>query len=249
LLATAWDDPDTIGVTLTGSRGAGIGDAESDYDLVWVLSDAAYDRRKERADSLDFFACTEGRRTVDGHYSCPRELHRLAANPGWWTAGYVSSRMLLDKSGEVTHALHAIATMPKETAHAQVETAYDGYLNGFYRSMKAARCGNELGARLQAAESLTYLARTLFSLDRRWPPYYDRLLHQLDTLGGQGWAPGELRERFLGILRTADPEQQAALEIKVAALLATRGFAHVLEAWDGEIERVRRVRQTSPNSM
>src|SRR5437868_3130260 len=104
LLTAASEDPETIGLILTGSRGAGVGDDESDYDLIWVLSDAAYERRKVRADSLDFFFYAEGRRTVDGHYSCPRELAHVATNPGWWTAGYVSSRVLLDETGHVTRA-------------------------------------------------------------------------------------------------------------------------------------------------
>lgn len=245
LMTTARNDPETMGLILTGSRGAGVGDDESDYDLIWVLSDAAYERRQKCADPLDFFSYADGRRTVDGHYSCPRELAHVATNPGWWTAGYATSRLLLDKTGDVTRALQAIATMPEETGRTEVETAYDGYLNCFYRSLKAARRGNELGARLQAAESLTCLARTLFALERRWPPYHDRLLSQLDTLKGQGWAPGELHERFLEILRTADPELQKELEITVEALMAARGFAHVVEAWDGEIERARAAQRST----
>src|SRR5262249_9561880 len=45
LLAAAAVDPEVEGLILSGSRGAGIHDAESDYDIEWVLTDAAYDRR------------------------------------------------------------------------------------------------------------------------------------------------------------------------------------------------------------
>jgi hypothetical protein len=34
--------------------------------------------------------------------------------------------------------------------------------------MKAARRGNELGMRLEAAESINYLVGALFSVERRW---------------------------------------------------------------------------------
>lgn len=44
LIDAARDDPSTIGLILHGSRGAGMGDEESDYDLIWVLTDHGFER-------------------------------------------------------------------------------------------------------------------------------------------------------------------------------------------------------------
>ena len=102
-----------------------------------------------------------------------------------------------------------------------------------YRSLKAWRRGDELGGRLQAADSAMHLLRTLFSLERRWPPYYDRLGTQLAALDAQGWPPGYLREALLGLVRTGDPTLQQELAARVEALMRARGYGQVIDAWDG----------------
>jgi hypothetical protein len=70
-------------------------------------------------------------------------------------------------------------------------------------------------------------------------PYLDRLEQQFHHLSGQGWPPGYLQETLLGLVTTGDPTRQQALEGRVEALLRERGYGHVWEAWDGQIERVR----------
>lgn len=238
IIRRANDDAETVGLILSGSRGPGLEDDESDYDLEWVLTDAAYERRFRDGGSAREKRVEDGA-LLDIGYTCPKELARIAQNPGWWTPGYVMARVLLDKSGEVGLALQAIGTMPEERAQRDAAGWYDAYLNAYYRSIKAWRRGNELGGRLQAAESLMHLIRTLFALERRWPPYHDRLVAQLHLLDAQGWPPGFLRSALLEILRTGSPEIQQRLEAQVETLMRTRSFGHVIDGWDGEIQRVR----------
>jgi hypothetical protein len=79
-----------------------------------------------------------------------------------------------------------------------------------YRSLKAWRRSNELGARLQAAESAMHLVRCLFALEQRWTPYHDRLDGQLDTLGvAQNWPPGYLKDALLRLVSTGAPRFSA----------------------------------------
>src|SRR2546423_2715309 len=158
LVAEAAADPETLGLLLSGSRGAGSADEHSDYDIVWVLTDAAYGRRGEpelvrRRDA--------GQPPVDLIYTCPANLARLAAEPSWQTFGYATARVLLDRTGELARALDLIATMPEEKARADAPAWFGAYLNAFYRSLKAWHRGDELGARLQAAESAMHLVRAL----------------------------------------------------------------------------------------
>jgi hypothetical protein len=115
---------------------------------------------------------------------------------------------------------------------------YDTYLNGFVRSARAWEKGDELGGRLHAAESLVYLVRALFGLERRWAPYHDRLRPELGALNSQGWEPGYLERSLLEIARTGDPRSQVELHDRVEPLMEERGIlAH--HFWNGQLERAK----------
>lgn len=243
LLEEARRDEETIALVLGGSRGAGLGDADSDDDLIIVLTDDAYDRRKQRGERLGGKTTLAGRsRADDLGYSCPRALAAAAARPDWRTYGLVASQVLLDKTGDVTRLLAALARVPVNKAQADAAGWFDAYLNAFYRSLKAWRRGNVRGAHLQAAESIAHLLQTLFFLEGQWPPYKDYLGAALERLHGQGWDLADFQETVLHILRTADPVRQQTLEGQVERLLRARGFGHVVDAWEGEIERVKSFR-------
>ena len=218
-------DPATVGVLLKGSPV----DAESDYDLVWILTDAACDRRDPlhvREPPLDIA------------YSSPQRLRDAAASPGWWSAGLARTRVLFDRSGEATELASALAEMTPELARAQTPEWFDGYLNSYYRSLKAWRRGDELAGRIEAAESVIWLVRTLFGLERRHAPYPNALARELPQLEPQGWPPGYLAEMLLEIVSTGSPTAQQELERRVETLLRERGYGYVVDGWEGEIERV-----------
>lgn len=246
ILKRARADHATLGVILSGSRGDDYGGEDSDYDLVVVVTDAEYERRRAKGDALREDSLeSDGRYLLTVRYTTPQTLAALAAKPNWQTYGYVASKLLFDRDGAVAAALREISTISEEKAHADAAGWFDAYLNAFYRSIKAWRRGNEVGARLHAAHSVDYLAKTLFSLDRRWPPYHDRLAHRLDDLTEQGWEPGYLAEIFLEILRMAHPAPQQALELRVEQLMRGRGFGSVLDAWGLDIEWVKSFRSPS----
>jgi hypothetical protein len=186
-------------VLLAGSRGAGIHDERSDYD-VYVLV------REERA------------RLKSGGLDVAHVTPQQAETIDWWTPGLVYARVLLDKAGDVPALLERLSA----AAAGDPLAHYDGYLNSFIRSTRARERGDELGARLHACESLTWLARTLFALEGRVAPYHDRLFLHLD----EEWLPA-----FREVARTADVAAQRALESRVAALLGDEG-ARVADGWD-----------------
>jgi predicted nucleotidyltransferase len=220
LAREASEDADSLGLVVTGSRAAGTEDEHSDYDVVWVLTDDAFERLfpgDARARAERSFRDAPH---ADIVYSCPRLLAAVAAEPGWWTPGYASARVLLDKTGEVAEALRRIAERPAESASAEVFEAYDAYLNSFVRSLRAWQKGDELGARLHAAESAVYLVRALFALERRWPPYHDHLHRELGLLAAQGWEPGFLEVGVLELARGGEPAAQQRLQARVEALMS-----------------------------
>lgn len=243
LIDQARRDDASLGLILHGSRGAGTADHESDYDLIWVLTDAEYERRLEAGTALHIEQRADDSPAapiVDIQYSCTTGLKRIAAKPGWWTPGYADSRILLDKTGEVARLLTEIVTLPEARGREAAAAWLDAYLNAFYRSLKAWRRGDELGGRLHAADSAQFLVRTLFSLERRWPPYHDRLSVALSLLSDLGWNPDELRSAMLELLRSGDPQLQQRLEARVEAFMRARGFADVFDHWgESTIERVK----------
>ena len=239
LISEATEDLRTVGLILGGSRGAGRADEASDYDLYWVLTDEAYDQQQQSGESQHIKQSADGQPLLDIVYTCLRELVHAASHPGWWTPGYASAHLLLDKNGEVAPVLQSFAIMPEDKAIADAAGCFDDYLNSFYRSLKAWRRQDELGARLHAVDSIMHLVRTLFSLEQRWPPYHDRLRVQLALLEGQGWPPGMLPETFLGIVRTGDPKLQQKLEARVEALMRDRGYGNVLDGWGNDIEQIK----------
>ena len=238
-LREAEADSATLGLVLHGSRAAGCATAESDYDLERVLTDDAF-RDGEARGALDLPKTRlPGGVIVDLWFTCPEKLRAQAGKFDWETPAYATAKVLFDRTGEVAELIRAIAQVPAETAEREVPFWFDGYLNAFYRSLKAYRRGNELGARLQAAESVMHLMRTLFMMAGIWTPYHDRLMHHIDTLAVQGWDPPALKGALLEILRTADPHLQIELEEQVERLLCDRGFGKVIDDWEGELERAK----------
>jgi hypothetical protein len=237
LLAEAQADPDCLGLILTGSRGAGQAADDSDYDVVWVLTDLAYQARADQGDLRDHARAVDGRK-VELAYVSPAILEDMAAHPTWRNPDYATAVVLFDRGGELPNLVAAVTTLPTDRAQHTAASSYDAYLNGYYRSVKAHRRGDELGARLQAAESVVYLVKTLFALRGRLAPHHDRLLRQLALVDDLAWAPGTIAPRLLELLRTADPGLQHALEREVAALLRAHGQGPVRDAWNGEIDRV-----------
>ena len=223
LVRRAGSDPAVVGLVLHGSRAAGAHDETSDYDIVEVVvgEDARTGRqRKERVLGA----------VVDVVAATIADVRSFGAERHWMLPAIAYGRVLCDRTGEVSRAVHALA----EAGDDALAEAYDAYLNSFYRSLKAWRRGDELAGRMEAAESAKWLVETLFASVGRRAPYPSRLARELDALPLES-----VREDLLALLATGDPVVQQRVELRVARLLDERG-ARVVSDWHGEIERVRR---------
>ena len=219
---TATDDPATLGVLLIGSRSTGAARPDSDYDVVWILTDDELASRAERH-------VKSGR--LDIAFTSPARLAEHARDPGWFTAALLGARVVVDKTGDVSRAVSAIRAAAEARARGRVAEDYDAYLNSFVRSLKAWRRGDELGGRLHASESMTALVRTLCGVLGRWPPYHDdlgRVVVELERYLTLVFAD-ELRR----VVASGDPSSQQRLEAGVEAFMSSRGFPH---QWADELE-------------
>ena len=127
--------------------------------------------------------------------------------------------------------------MPEEQAREVVAKAYDDYFNGIWCSAKCWRRGDELGARLEAAETVDALLRMLFALERQWHPFGSRVDLRLHQLAAQGWQPNELDASLLDLLSTADARRHVPTMRRVVALLAERGHGEPYAGWKDQIDR------------
>jgi len=198
LVRDAETDPDTVALVLGGSRSVGHERPDSDYDVYFVrLVDATPPHPAE----------------VEAAVITLEELR--AIEPYWFTDGMVQGRVVLDKtSGELEAILARLGTAD------DVAGPYDAYLNAFVRGKAAARRGDELGARLHAADSVRYLAEALAALDGKRPRFHDRLA---GTLGD--WEP-----RLLALLRDPDVDAQLALFADVRTFMDSQGV-HTHAEW------------------
>lgn len=145
-------DPESVGLILHGSRAAGVERPESDYDVIRVLTEAGYEARAAADDFRKLFEA-EGSLSVDVAYTSIGRLRALVDAPDWRVGMLVTGRVLVDRAGELDALVAEIVRRAGEHALGQLGEHYDDYLNCFVRSLKAWRRGDELGARMQAAES------------------------------------------------------------------------------------------------
>lgn len=224
-------DPESIGLILHGSRAAGVDGPDSDYDLVRVVSEESYEARRGRQELRER---RPGPPKADIVYASPAELRLRAESTDGYTPMFVTASVVADKEGEVGALLEAIVANAGARAWDDLDELYDGYLNCFFRSLKAWRRGDELGGRMQAAHSCLCLVRLLFAAERRLAPFHDQLgvpLRELERV--QGWEEGFLGGAFVRVLATGDPALQQALELRVEKLFDDRGIAHQWGPEDG----------------
>jgi hypothetical protein len=182
---------DVVAAVLAGSRSQGHARPDSDYDVHYVTLSG---QKPPVPDA------------VEAAVVALDELRAVQAS--WWTDAMVQGQVLVDKTGGELDTL-----LERLGAADDVSQPYDAYINALVRGKAAARRGDELGARLHAADSIRHLVTALAALDGRRPWFHDRLRGRL----------GEWEPRLVAILREPDVDAQLALFADVRALMESRG--------------------------
>jgi hypothetical protein len=229
-LATA--DPAVVGLVLKGSRAhEGMTTEHSDHDLYVVLAEGVttgltrYAGR--RTPALDLVVLT-------------LDEFRAAGMPGFERYALARARVVLDRlDGEITQILSAKARLDADEAHREASAYLDAYANSLYRSVKNARDGQELAARLDAADSIRFLLETLFALDRRPRPYNKYLAWELTRFPLPGWDTPKLLDAVHHITTTGDVSIQRRLFTQVEEVTRHAGHGPVLDAWGEDLRLMR----------
>jgi predicted nucleotidyltransferase len=228
-------DPNVIGLFLGGSRGKGMATERSDYDVYLIVTKniGEYRRRFPLRHGDDpeiiVLSLAEFRR----HAAIGSELE-------WnrYTFAHVVAE--IDKTGEIQAILEEKGSLPPDDARRIAAEALDDYINYYYRAKKSFRDGNELGARLDAAESVPSFLTTLFALHERVRPYNKYLRFELERypLPGEEWSADRLLPR-LEAAGAGDLSAQRALFLQLEALARERGHDSVVDAWGDDLTLLR----------
>lgn len=235
------DDPAIVGVVLTGSAARGMATRHSDVDVYVVLADGVDPRRAEKSRYLDEIPLML------------RDLENPApfGTEGWWHRWSFAWAQVLrdDTGGRVTAAVRRQSTLDvDEQRHVLTDgDRLDGWLNFAYRAAKSARDGRQREARLDAAESVSWLLDVIFTLSGRVRPYNKYLAWELSShpLAPTEWSADALLPVLEGMLdgdvdalRSAYPAVDRACRSWDAAH-GGRALGDLIDDWGSELDLLR----------
>src|SRR5215213_4239352 len=236
LLQEAREDPQIVALVLTGSRGKGFGSEASDFDVLLVVRPEALETYRAR------FYERESWDDFDWWVTSLPELEPIAAtwgDPLGWEIfcnerySFADVSVLVDKTGEVQQLVEAKGAIPEEHRLPIVYTALGAYTNSLYRSLKCLSSGNNLGARLEAADAIGHALTVIFALEGRHRPYYGYLARELDArpLATFPLPADELLAMIDSILDRADAATQQRLLAIIDSLGRRAGCDQAFDEW------------------
>lgn len=225
-VARAATDPDVVGLVLKGSHAHdGMATAYSDHDVYVLLADGA----------------DPGLADLDGHRSAELDLVVMTVDEFRGLGGHeryalARARVLLDRlDGGIAEIVAAKGRLGADEASREAAGRLDAYANCLYRSVKNARDGHLLAARLDAADSVGCLLEFLFALDLRPRPYNKYLEWELERFPLPGWETGALLDAVGRVAGSGDVSLQRRLFARVEAVAREAGHGPVLDAWGEDL--------------
>jgi hypothetical protein len=233
LLRQAREDPDVLGIVLTGSHALGLATPGSDYDVRVILRDEAE-------------ASTQTRYLADAFPNVDlgvMPLREFVAYAGWDTPfawdrySFAHAQVLEDHTGVISALVEEKGRIPAAHQFSFVRAALDAFINSVYRALKCTRKGNTLCVRLEASEAVQHALAVIFALEGRIRPYPGSLEHELHAYPLQTFpiSSDDLLQLIAAIVEDGDI---AALQRLFSAVLDhTRhaGHSDVIDSWGNDI--------------
>ncbi|HEX2593576.1 MAG TPA: hypothetical protein VHL34_18900 [Rhizomicrobium sp.] len=230
ITSDAQTNPAILGLILVGSRGKGFENAHSDHDAILIVTDDAADtlhRKYANTPNIDLMIFTPAQFDSYAAWDTPM---------AWDRYNFAHTKLLVDKTGTLAARIAEKGAIPKDKQKSVIDARIDAYVNGTYRSVKCIRNGNQLGAHLEAANSMLDLIALVFALNGRHAPFYGYLEKEITTY------PLALlplpREALLAAIRhvldAADLSSQQTLLTATESLCRKQGHGAIFDRWDGK---------------
>ncbi len=183
---------------------------DSDWDVWLIVRVGAFADYEERYDSEHGDPVEIGTDTVAG-----LRAHGEPGTSHWWNRyAFRHAKVLVDKlDGEIGEIVDSKRTLPEDAAPAIAAAALDGYVNSTYRSLKAHRLGQVIGAHLDAADAASHLLDALFALRGRVRPWSKYLRWELESeplAAGAAWRADVFLDRLESLLREPSPRPSSS---------------------------------------
>ncbi|MEM7533075.1 MAG: hypothetical protein AAF639_12920 [Chloroflexota bacterium] len=233
LQTIAQHDPNILALILVGSRGRDFAHTDSDWDCQMIVVDDVLDVYRQRFANLPA-EIELSIDTLDGF----RDHAAWGNEMAWDRYTWAHITPEIDKTDSVLQPIiDEKSRVPEEHVDAFIRGSLDHYINQVYRSIKCLRSGNDVGHRLEAAESIRPMLNALFCLhDRRVLPYYKYLAWDLAhyPLDKLDCSSEELLHDILAIVEGGDCLVQQKWLRKVESLFRREGYGDVFDAWEGK---------------
>ncbi|MET7281843.1 nucleotidyltransferase domain-containing protein [Kribbella sp. NPDC005582] len=175
-----------LGMVLSGSAGRGLETERSDLDVIVVVSPELADKPLPRNTELELLPVTL------------QHLETLATfgDDQWgYRWSYAWAPTLLDHTGgRIEQAVARQTQLSEDESLAVLSQRLDAWINQTYRSLKSARDGNLLAARMDAVEAIAPFLDVVFALDGQVRPYSKYLTWSLQHHPLASWPTDELLE-------------------------------------------------------
>ena len=234
----AWNSDHVIGFYISGSYGKGMIHYRSDLDPVFIVSEGTKD--VVRKDLI----------SVCGDNNCDLYIVTLPEFEALTTKGtsdmgsdrydYAHLEIPVDKTnGQIQKIIDQRGKISDEERQFLGTGYLDGYINCFYRSLKAAREDWSLAKHLEASESVTLGLSFLFAIDRRVTPFSKYLEWELSTHPlSFSMKLDDLVSTIRNILQTGDIGAQIFLFEAITDHARQAGFGQIVDDWENKPEEL-----------
>jgi hypothetical protein len=181
-IEAARQDEDVLGFFMGGSRGKGFEDEHSDWDLRYVVkvgTKARFSKQPEENNFEDSEYADMSTQVFD--YDEFRQHAEWKTVKAWDRYSFSHITTYTDKTGDIQALIDEKCKVPADEQLPLIKKHMDAYVHDLFRSMKALRRGDALGAQIHATFSVYNLSIALFAVELRAAPYHSYLARELNA--------------------------------------------------------------------
>ena len=228
----AKEDKNILGLILAGSRGKGLHNKHSDFDILLIVR---HNPRQYERKYCEYCIVPNQLGVEIGVLDLPsfRKYAEFGSRYEWDRYSFAHIKARLDKTGEIQKLIDEKSRIPESKIRQFTRGALDAYINSVFRSLKCKSDGNKICARLEAIKEIPLFITVLFALDGRVSPYYKYLEWELTEYPIKQF-PMTSREILLSIMRLADSADCATQQELLGLchqVFDQKGYGGVFKDW------------------